>query len=216
MTDAELVALHRAGTVDCPAGGRGCPSADELVALAEDRLEGTRRAEVLDRVARCAGCAGGLQVAMESAALGREIAAALADDGSARVVALPARRAPRLAAFAMAASAVLAVGVVALVARAPAPDPTRGAAVAALEPVDRAVLGAAPERLRWDCAQAQPARVQLLDAAGASRWSAGATGCDVALPAEVRGTLGAGLWLWQVQDPGGRSVIAGPYSFRIE
>lgn len=217
MIDDELRSLGAASTSMCPAGGRGCPSADELVALSEDRLHGTRRAEVLDRVARCATCASGLQVAIESAALARDLAQELADPaGGATVVALPRRRPPRFAAFALAASAVLAVGVVALLGRTPAPDPTRGAVQAALEPADRATLDAPPTRLRWACAQAQAVQVQLLDAGGTVRWSGAGNTCDLALPEPARAVLGPGLWLWQVQDAGGRSLVAGPYSFRID
>jgi hypothetical protein len=220
MIDDDLRALHRATTATCPSDGRGCPTADELVALSEDRLDGERRAEVLDRVARCATCASGLQVAIESAALARELAAELADPIAGAqgrtVVALPRRRAPRFAAFALAASTILAVGVVALLGRTPAPDPTRGAALAALEPPDRATLDAPPANLRWDCAQPQAVQVQLLDAGGGVRWTGSSSTCDLALPEPARALLGRGLWLWQVQDAGGRTVLAGPYSFRID
>ena len=217
MTDSALESQYRAATASCPGGGRGCPDADELVALAQGTLEAERYGQVLDRVVACSVCGDGLRLALESGDWARQLAADLAAaQKPATVHVLPRRAAPRLPAFALAASVLLAAGLAFTVGRAPPIDVQRGASVAAVLPLDRAVLAQPPAALSWDCAAPAAAVVEVLDAAGELRWSGSTATCTLELPAATRAALGPGAWLWQVRDAGGRAVLAGPFGFRIE
>lgn len=212
MTDPVLTALLRAAQPACPEGGRDCPDADTLAALAAGTLDAARRDAVLERVAACASCADALRAAIDAEAFARD----LARDAVAPPTLLPRARSRRPpAAFAIAASVLVAVGAGAMLLRAPTPDALRGAAVEALDPADGARLDAAPTRLAWACAAAAPGTVEVLDATGEVAWRGPVTDCAAALPDADRARLGAGDWLWQVRAPDG-AVIAGPWRFRID
>jgi hypothetical protein len=209
MTDPDLPALLRAATADCPAGGRDCPDADTLAALAAGTLDPARRDAVLDRVAGCTTCADALRAALDARAFADDLARdALAAASAPRA---RARRAP--AAFALAASLMVAVGAGVLL-RAPTPDARRGATVAAIEPADDARLDAAPRRLAWDCAAPAAATLEILDATGAVAWRGPTQDCALVLPAEALARLDSGDWMWLVRAPNG-TLLAGPWRFRI-
>lgn len=212
MTEPDLSALLRAAQPACPAGGRDCPDADTLAALAAGTLDPARRETVLGRVAACASCATALKLAIDAESFARE----LARDALAVPTPSPAARRRRPpAVFALAASVLLAVGAGALLLRAPTPDALRGAAVAAIEPTDGARLDAAPARLAWACSVPAATTVELLDATGAVAWRGTAEDCAINLPAEARAALGAGDWLWVVRARNG-TLLAGPWRFRID
>lgn len=212
MTDPALSALLRAAQADCPAGGRDCPDADTLAALAAGTLEPMRRDAVLERVATCASCADALRVAIDAEAFARD----LARDALAQPTPLPRARPRRPpAVFALAASVLVMVGAGALLLRTPTPDAVRGSVVAALEPDDGARLGSAPARLAWACDAARSASVEILDATGELAWRGPATECALDLPDAARALLGPGDWMWLVRAPDG-TPLAGPWRFRID
>lgn len=212
MTDPALSTLLRAAQSDCPAGGRDCPDADTLAALAAGTLEPQRRDAVLDRVATCASCADALRVALDAEAFARD----LARDAVAQPTPLPRARPRRPpAVFALAASVLVMVGAGALLLRTPAPDAVRGSEVAALEPIDGAELGAAPTRLAWACSAPVATTVEVLDATGEVVWRGPAAECALDLPDAARARLGAGDWMWLVRARDG-TLLAGPWRFRID
>lgn len=215
MTDADLSALLRASTAGCPANGRDCPDANTLAALAAGALDPARRDAVLDRIATCASCAAALRVAIDARDYADELAPAIAAREASTVTPLWPRTRRTPAMFAMAASVLVAVGVGTLLLRPPAPDVVRGAALAALEPVDGAALDTAPARLAWACPAPAAVAVELHDATGARVWAASTQACSVDLPASARERLVAGDWLWQVRAADG-SVLAGPFRFRVD
>lgn len=214
MTDHDLRALLHASTANCPGTGRDCPDADAISALAAGTLEPARREAVLDRVATCASCAAALRVAIDAHEFARELAPVVAARDAPTVPQLQrrGRRAP--AVFAMAASVLVAIGVGTLVVVPPTPEVVRGAALAAIEPIDGASLRAAPARLAWACPAASAATVEVLDATGEVVWAGPARECTVDVPASAREQLVAGDWLWQVRASDG-TVLAGPFRFRI-
>lgn len=212
MTDPALSALLRAAQAACPGGGRDCPDADALAALAAGTLDPARRDALLDRVAACAACADALRVAIDAESFARD----LAHDLLAQPTPLPRarpRRPPAL--FALAASVLVAVGAGALLLRAPTPDAVRGAALAALEPVDGAQLDDAPQRLAWACSAPASVTIELLDATGGVAWRGRASDCATMLPDEARARLGSGDWLWLVRAHDG-TLVAGPWRFRVD
>jgi hypothetical protein len=212
MTDPALSALLRAAQADCPAGGRDCPDADTLAALAAGTLDPLRRDAVLDRVATCASCADALRAAIDAEAFARDLARAALAQPTPLPRARP-RRPP--AVFALAASVLVMVGAGALLLRTPTPDAVRGSVVAALEPADGARLGSAPARLAWDCGVPLSATVEILDATGEIAWRGTAMACALDLPDEARARIGAGDWMWLVRASDG-TPLAGPWRFRID
>lgn len=215
MTEPEFSPQWRALQPACPAGGRDCPDGDTLAALAAGTLAPSRRDEVLDRVAQCAGCADALRLAMAAEEYAQSLAAAVTQDAAAPARALSRRRRRWGVAFAMAASVLVAIGVGGVLLQPPPPDAVRGGLVAAIEPADGARLAVAPARLAWGCAQPAAVRVEILDVAAHAVWQGTSSECALALPQSAQAALGPGDWWWQVRAPDG-SVVAGPWSFRIE
>lgn len=185
-SDSELrAAYHRGATA-----GDGCPSADELAALAAGSIDGAARERLLAHVARCADCADDLRLV------------------------LPARPAPvrRAGWRPLAVAAVLAVGVPLVAwwaARDEAPGTVyrtgveREAPRAAL--ADGAALPRAAFVLRWQpVAGAAAYDVVVADAALAPLHEArGVRGTEVTVPAGVLPEQGFVLWRVEAVMPDG-------------
>lgn len=185
-----------------------CLDADTLTAFSRGQLSQEARARVLEHALQCADCADLLALSSDL----RE----WSDAAAASVVPVARPRPLRLPAWAaLAATLVLAIGIVRTVWQTPGPVPVlRGHAIVALAPLDRAVLSAAPTRLAWDCAAPAPVRVQLLHADGSllQQWESDRCELDLAASPLV---LGTGTYLWAVTDMNGQR-IAGPYGFSVD
>jgi hypothetical protein len=200
---------YRAATADCPVDGDGCPTADELVALADGALRGPRREAVLALVASCARCADAARFARASAGpIGDAVAAAGLDAPTAGAAAA-ARRAPRWLPGSVAA--ILVAGMLLAYLPRDGEEPLRGAA-SAIEPADGAALSAAPARFAWSGAGAA-CGVTVRDASGARVWRSATTlDGSAVVPADVRAGLRPGTYLWRLECGG---VARGTYRFTL-
>jgi hypothetical protein len=219
MTDTELASMQAGIAPPAPCTAQ-CPDADTLTAFALGQLDAAQRDAVAERVGACPNCAAAVQLALAagdwSEALARDLEA---EAGTANVVALTPRLRRRLPLWMPAALAAgIALVFVALpMLRAPAPGQVlRGAATLAVHPADASILDSAPAELRWPCALAPHAtQVELLDASAERLWIGATQQCAAALPAEVRGRMQAGAYLWRLSNASDE-VLAGPFGFRVQ
>lgn len=208
-----------------PKDRSACPTAEELTALAAGELPDGQRQALADHLVACSDCALEVRLAREAGEyfLGAEAPASEPAGAPAVAVDLPSWRRPRrlTAAFAVAASLVLAIGL-AWQLRTTAPDPNgvvRSVPVAGeLVPAENAVLDVVPALLAWPAeAGAEAYRAELLDAAARTVWtSEWSESPSVELPQEVVASLGTGGYLWRVEVRGSvaRSEL-GPYVFTL-
>lgn len=205
-TERDLSHVFRAATARCPVDLQGCPTADELAALADGTLDGPRRDIVIDLVASCASCAAATHFARASG------------DGlvEASVVPLPlpqrtparARSLPRW--LPVAAAAVLVAALVPMLLSRDPPSLTRGGA-ADVSPANDAMLDVPPPEFSW--AGTGTCTVTLRDASATRLWqSPPSAGARVAIPEDTRNALRDGTYLWALDCGAG---IEGTYRFTV-
>jgi anti-sigma factor RsiW len=185
LSPTPLQAAYRRATLDCPLGGDGCPSPEELSATARGGLDPAQRERMLALLANCARCAALVQVAAELE--------------STAPTTTP--RAPRPRSWVWLGAAATAVFAVLLVApwRSPVPGPTRGEA-AAVEPAPDAILAAPPAELRWSPVAGLACRATLRsDDAEILAHSTSVLDGRFALDADTRARLVRGGYLWSVE-----------------
>jgi hypothetical protein len=190
---------------------RGCPGADAFPSEVEGPPRAADRARFADHLVACPDCAGEYRLATSVRRWASDAARAIGGAGADR----PAAQAPsarrlisRLPTWglAVAASVLLALGVALILRlRSTGAEETaeRGEAAPALatDPLDRAVLSAAPERLRWPAVGgADSYRVALYDSESTLLWKSDAVAAtETELPAAIRQGLQPGrVYLWRV------------------
>ena len=207
MTDDRLRETYRVLQAE---GSPGCPTDEELAALALGEPEPARRDALADHVVRCRRCS-------ETAGLLLEMRRETAGLGQARPV--PTRR--RWFSLAAAAAALAAIAV--LVARSSGPSASaergRPLQTAGVDPADGAVLSSVPGRFAWPASHPGDAyRLRLFRDSGDLVWDSGRLSDNSAnLPEDVRAALPPGqsyYWAVEVAGPAAATRI-GPFSFRI-
>lgn len=196
---------------------QSCADAETLTALARGELGEAERAALLDHALGCQTCSDLIALSAELVDWSDHAFADTPREHNAEIVPLRASKSKARiwAGWAMAASVLLMVAAGSVFLPRQTPDRTlRGNAVAALLPVDQAVLAAAPEQLRWDCPSAQAVRVELAGADGEPLWRTDVEHCEVRIPPTVSKALVAGTYLWWVTDRQGQR-IAGPFTFDL-
>jgi len=150
MEASKLSEVWRAATRDCPRQGVDCPSSDELAAVMRGVDLGQRNALVLDALGDCAQCALAAQLAGELQVI--------------KPAAGWRRRAPL---FAVAASMLLAFGLVSLwQLRPPGPEAQLRGELPEVRPAHGSALATAPTKFAWPVPTQALCRIELRNAQG--------------------------------------------------
>ena len=183
------------------------PDADELYEAASGNLERARRLEIIDHVAKCAECTQAWQIALDVGAREAKVS----------VTQRPWR-------FALAASVILAVGVVTyLVLPVDQGTPQYRDGVDPLAPVS-AVGNTLPRDqfvLRWSAGPPGTTYLVRLSTADLAPvlFRSDIESAELAVPSSALANVKAGeelLWQVEAQLPDGRRVVSQTYPVRVE
>ena len=198
----------------------GCPSRDQLAALAAGGAAGRDRGRILDHVASCNRCAREVQALRRLEPRPREVANELEPGAG---VPRPAARFRRRHGLLAAGLVAVALGGTTLLnprSPAPAAGVVRSAAEAAARPAPDSRLEAAPAELSWPPQQgATGYRVRLFDAGAQVLWDGEPVAAPAwQLPPAARENLLPGRsYFWTVDIEGSvRRRSLGPFWFHLE